>query len=149
MNPNGTRAQHKPILPTGILDSRKTKIAALSTLPPTASYEAEASEKQPSSSSSDSDAHMSKSSSCGDSEGQVDLHLEDTPCPSHFCCGECSEVLHELSNVMTSVLTNSQLLGWKLPPYSHLKRWVRELERGAQRSGELLKRLRERCPERP
>jgi hypothetical protein len=54
-------------------------------------------------------------------------------------------MLHELSNVITGVLTNAQLLGWKLPPYSHLKRSVRELERGAQRSGELLRRLKERC----
>jgi hypothetical protein len=42
---------------------------------------------------------------------------------------------------MTSVLTNAQMLGWKLPPYSHLKRPVRQVERSAQRGAELLKCL--------
>ena len=68
-------------------------------------------------------------------------------CPSSFACRDYVEMLHQLSNVMTSVLTNAQVLSWKLPPYSHLKRPVRELERGAQRSGELLRRLMQRCSE--
>lgn len=51
------------------------------------------------------------------------------------------ETVHALSNVMTAVLMNSQVLDWKLPPYSRLKRLVREIERNAQRGGELLKRL--------
>ena len=53
----------------------------------------------------------------------------------------CAETVHELANVMTAVLMNSQVLDWKLPPYSRLKRPVREIERHAQRGGELLKRL--------
>lgn len=81
------------------------------------------------------------SSSCGDDEG----HAMDQVCPSYFSCGSCAEVLHELANVMTGVLANAQVLGWKLPPYSHLKRPVREVERNAQRGGELLKRLMNRC----
>ncbi len=81
--------------------------------------------------------HRVMSSSCGDGEG----HAGETACPSHFPCNGCADVLHELSNVMTGVLTNAQVLGWKLPPYSHLKRSVREVERNAQRGGELLKRL--------
>ena len=84
------------------------------------------------------------SSSCGDGEG----HAEDMACPSHFACNGCVEVLHELANVMTGVLSNAQVLGWKLPPYSHLKRSVREVERNAQRGGELLKRLINRSAER-
>ena len=95
--------------------------------------------------SNESEACLIGSSSCGDSEGLADEKV----CPSHFRCGDCSEMLHELSNVMTGVLTNAQLLGWKLPPYSHLKRSVREVERGAQRSGELLRRLKERCTAQP
>ncbi|HLI63103.1 MAG TPA: hypothetical protein VKV05_06865 [Terriglobales bacterium] len=39
---------------------------------------------------------------------------------------------------------NAQVLEWKLPPYSHLKRSVRELERSAQRGSEMLKRLTRR-----
>lgn len=83
------------------------------------------------------------SSSCGDDEG----HASHTACPSNFACGSCAEVLHELANVMTAVLTNTQVLSWKLPPYSHLKRSVHEVERNAQRGGELLKRLVSRCAE--
>jgi hypothetical protein len=81
------------------------------------------------------------SSSCGDHEG----HAVEKACPSSLTCGECAEVLHEIANLMTGVLVNAQVLGWKLPPYSHLKRPVREVERNAQRGGELLKRLMQRC----
>jgi hypothetical protein len=52
-----------------------------------------------------------------------------------------TDTLHELANAMTAVLVNAQVLEWKLPPYSRLKRPVREVERHAQRGGELLKRL--------
>lgn len=71
-------------------------------------------------------------SSCGDSEGRV----SDTACPSQL-----SDLLHELSNLMTGILLNAQVLEWKLPPYSHLKRPVREMTRNAQRGSELMKRL--------
>jgi hypothetical protein len=49
--------------------------------------------------------------------------------------------LHELANSLTAVLINIQVLEWKLPPYSHLKRAVREIERHALRSSALLKHL--------
>ena len=49
--------------------------------------------------------------------------------------------MHELANSMTAVLINAQVLEWKLPPYSRLKRPVREIELHARRSGALLKRL--------
>jgi hypothetical protein len=71
-------------------------------------------------------------SSCGDSEGRV----SDTACPSQL-----SALLHDLSNLMTGILLNAQVLEWKLPPYSHLKRPVREMTRNAQRGSELMKRL--------
>jgi hypothetical protein len=55
--------------------------------------------------------------------------------------GECSELVHELANTTTAVLMNAQLLGWRLPPYSHLKRPLREIERNAQRGAALMKCL--------
>ena len=76
-------------------------------------------------------------SSCGDYKGRV----AESARPLLLQCGDCAEVLHELSNVVTGVLMNAQVLEWKLPPYSHLKRPVRELERNVQRGSELIKRL--------
>ena len=80
-------------------------------------------------------------SSCGDSEGCV----SDAARPSQLPVEGCSGLLHDLSNLVTSVLLNAQLIECKLPPYSHLKRPVREVARNAQRSGELLRRLQLRC----
>ena len=62
----------------------------------------------------------------------------------HAGCGR-SDTLHELANSMTAVLINAQVLQWKLPPYSRLKRPVREIEIHAQRSETLLKRLLRAC----
>ena len=76
-------------------------------------------------------------SSCGDSKGRV----PEMARPLRLQCSACEDLLHELSNVITGVLMNAQVLEWKLPPYSHLKRSVREVERNAQRGSELLKRL--------
>ena len=56
------------------------------------------------------------------------------------CAGDVA-TLHELANSITAVLIQAQVLEWKLPPYSRLKRPAREIERHAQRSGALLKRL--------
>ena len=47
----------------------------------------------------------------------------------------CADTVHELANSMTAVLINAQVLEWKLPPYSRMKRPVREIERHAQRGG--------------
>ena len=91
----------------------------------------------------------------------------DTPIPAIFLRGDASEAMapgnggereargprsshagpalgdtmHALANAVTAVLMNTQVLDWKLPPYSRLKRPVREIERHAQRGGALLKRL--------
>ncbi len=65
----------------------------------------------------------------------------EMPRSSQLRCSDCAGLVHELSNTVTAVLMNAQLLGWRLPPYSRLKRPVLELERNAQRSSELLKRL--------
>lgn len=79
-------------------------------------------------------------SSCGDSKGRV----LQTAHPLRLQCSDCEELLHELSNILAGVLINVQLLEWKLPPYSYLKRPVRAVERNAQRGSELLKRLMRR-----
>ena len=63
------------------------------------------------------------------------------PRPSRAFSGDCADLVHELANTTTAVLMNAQVLAWKLPPYSHLKRPLREIERNAQRGGELMKRL--------
>ena len=59
-------------------------------------------------------------------------------------CGECGELLHGLNNALASVLLNAQVMAWKLPSYSRGKRYLHEIERNAQRAGELVKRLLER-----
>jgi len=58
----------------------------------------------------------------------------------HAGC-RCAETMHELASSITAVLINAQVLEWKLPPCSRLKRPVREISLHAQRSGALLKRL--------
>ena len=60
---------------------------------------------------------------------------------SHAACRAYADTVHELANAMTAVLINAQVLEWKLPPYSRMKRPVREIERHSQRGGALLKRL--------
>ena len=91
----------------------------------------------------DGESSEMMTSSCGDHEG----HVSSTACPSLQLSEGCFELMHELSNLMTNVLLNAQTLEWKLPPYSHLKRPVREVARNAQRAGELMKRMQRRCDE--
>lgn len=81
------------------------------------------------------------SSSCGDSKGRV----PEMARPLRLQCRDCEELLHQLANVITPILMHAQMLEWKLPPYSHLKRSVRELERNARRGSELLKSLMRRA----
>jgi hypothetical protein len=76
-------------------------------------------------------------SSC-DEDGGRDVKA---PRSSPLRCSDCGDLMHELSNVMTGVVVNAQLLDWRLPPYSRLKRPVHEIERNAQRAHELLKSL--------
>jgi len=68
-------------------------------------------------------------------------HDPGNSCSSRAFNGDCAALVHELANTTTAVLMNAQVLGWKLPPYSRLKRPVREIERNAQRGGELMRRL--------
>jgi hypothetical protein len=46
---------------------------------------------------------------------------------------ESAELLHGLNNVFVTMLLNAQVLEWKLPSYSRLKRNLHEIERNAQR----------------
>ena len=54
-----------------------------------------------------------------------------------------TSLLHELNNVLVAILLNAQVVEWKLPSYSRLKRNVHEIERGAQRGAVIVSRLRE------
>ncbi len=57
---------------------------------------------------------------------------------------ECSRLLHDLNTVLGGMLVNAQVMQWKLPTYSHCKRYLREIERSAQRGGSLLNQLMRR-----
>jgi hypothetical protein len=80
-------------------------------------------------------------SSCGDGKGCV----PEMARPLRLQCGDCEDLVHQLSNLITPILMHAQMLEWRLPPYSHLKRPVRELERNARRAGELLKSMMRRA----
>lgn len=53
-----------------------------------------------------------------------------------------TSLLHDLNNVLVAILLNAQVVEWKLPSYSRLKRNVHEIERGAQRGAVIVSRLR-------
>ena len=59
---------------------------------------------------------------------------------SPLTCESCIAVLHDLNNVFAAVLINAQVMECKLPSYSRSKRYIHEIERGAQRGGALVKR---------
>jgi len=63
---------------------------------------------------------------------------------SPLAAGYCIELLHDVNNTFAAVLMNAQALDGKLPSYSRSKRYIHEIERGAQRGAALLKRLLER-----
>jgi hypothetical protein len=75
------------------------------------------------------------------SSGEGEERNATVPRSSHVGCSGCTNIVHELANAMTAVLINVQVRGWKLPPYSRMKRPVRKIERHAQRGGALLKHL--------
>jgi hypothetical protein len=52
-----------------------------------------------------------------------------------------SEMLHGLNNALVSILLNAQVIEWKLPSYTRLKRNLHEVERSAQRGAKLVARL--------
>ena len=90
-----------------------------------------------------SDDETSNISSVGQERGERDPGFS---CSSRAFDVEFTDLLHQLANTTTGVLINAQVLGLKLPPYSHLRRPLREIERNAQRGGELMKSLLRRLP---
>lgn len=60
--------------------------------------------------------------------------------------GLSADLLHDLSQVLASVLTNAQVLDGKLPSYSRSKRYIHEIERSAQRGRVLLGRVLKQLP---
>ncbi len=103
----------------------------------TAKLEDDSSRPVQNSSSDDRQCEAITSSWCGESKGRV----PEPARPLRLQCQDCEELLHELSNVITPLLMHAQMLEWKLPSYSHLKRLVRDLERHARRASELVKAL--------
>jgi hypothetical protein len=71
-------------------------------------------------------------------------NVRATSWPSPLATESWVELLHDLNNTFAAVLTNAQVLDGKLPSYSRSKRYIHEIERGAQRGTALLKRLLER-----
>ena len=86
-----------------------------------------------------------QSADCGAAEGGTEGTASREYCRSRAACDECGEMLHGLNNALASVLLNAQVMAWKLPSYSRSKRYLHEIERNAQRGGELVRRLLERC----
>jgi len=84
------------------------------------------------------DDESSQISSAG--QGREERDRENS-CSSRAFNHSCAALVHELANTTTAVLMNAQVLGWKLPTYSRLKRPLREIERNAQRGSELMKCL--------
>ncbi len=62
---------------------------------------------------------------------------------AHVLGSACAhaDLLHELSKVLGGMVMNAQVMQWKLPAYSHSKRYVREIERSAQRGGSMVDQL--------
>lgn len=56
---------------------------------------------------------------------------------------EPREILHGLNNMLVSILLNAQVIEWKLPSYSRIRRNVHEVERSAQRGAVLVNRLKQ------
>lgn len=88
--------------------------------------------------------------------GLEDVQLAREPGPSSATDGirQYCDILHDLNNALVSILLNAQLIEWKLPSYSRIKRNIHEIERSAQRVGVLVRGLREfvddkEAPEQP
>ncbi len=74
-------------------------------------------------------------------EGSASAGSRNATVCSKVTCADCAEILHDLNNVLAGILLNAQVMEWKMPSYSRGKRYLHEIERSAQRGGEILKRL--------
>ena len=70
----------------------------------------------------------------------LDSTLEVLPLGSDGC-QVWREVLHDLNNALAGIILNTQVMEWKLPSYSRMRRNLHEIERSAQRCRLLLQRL--------
>jgi hypothetical protein len=75
------------------------------------------------------------------SDEEREAQAMGSACASRARLSCCVELLSELNHLLGGVLTNAQAMQWKLPAYSHSKRYLREIERSAQRGGSLVKQL--------
>lgn len=85
--------------------------------------------------------HGQGSEQMASSRGEGEECGASIPRSSHAKDCDCADMLHQLANTVNAVLLHIQVMEWKLPPYSRLKRPVREVGRHAQRSAGLLERL--------
>ena len=74
----------------------------------------------------------------------IDQNVRASSAATAVSAIELGEILHGLNNVLVSIVLNAQIMEWKLPSYSHMRRNTHEIQRSAQRAGVLLKRLRAR-----
>lgn len=75
------------------------------------------------------------------SDDERTVHVLGRACTARDNPDACVELLYELERLMGGMLVNAQVMQWKLPPYSHSKRYVREIERSAQRGGSIVQQL--------
>lgn len=71
----------------------------------------------------------------------IDQNVRVSSAAKAVSATELGEILHGLNNVLVSIVLNAQIMEWKLPSYSHMRRNTHEIQRSAQRAGVLLKRL--------
>lgn len=78
---------------------------------------------------------------------QPDLHnvTHEIGTPDSTCGQGLSpdyiEILRDVGDVLSGVIVNALAVEWKLPAYSKSRRYIHQIERNAQRGGELVKRL--------
>jgi hypothetical protein len=81
---------------------------------------------------------------CGKSSDEANGAMgEEAMAPGFAGAQELGDILHDLNNVLVSILLNAQVIGWKLPSYSRIRRNVHEAERSAQRGAVLVNRLKQ------
>jgi hypothetical protein len=74
-------------------------------------------------------------------DGKREAQVMGSACASRLTSARCGDLLQELNRALGSIVMNAQVMQWKLPAYSHSKRYVREMERSAQRGASLVSQL--------
>ena len=92
---------------------------------------------------SDSISDSEREPTCKTDTSTTAGEIANSSCPPRIR-DDCAELLHGLNNTLVSTLLNAQVMEWKLPSYSRLRRNLHEIERNAQRGGDLVKRLLQR-----